>query len=91
MRAMGRPATSAEDGWDAPAQQPTRETPGSVQDFEARRCHVRGSRFPAFGFGPPLTRKDQVVWACLAHRIEVQHTLTQEPMHGAAPGLKRLL
>ena len=91
MRTTGRLATAAEDGWDAPAAQPGRETPEGVQDFEARRCHVCGCRFPAFGFGPPLTRKDQTVWACLAHRTEVQHTLTQKPVHGAEPGPKRLL
>ena len=91
MNATKRPTIAAEDGWDAPASQPARETPEGVQDFEARRCHVCGCRFLAFGFGPPMTGKDQTVWACLAHRIEVQHTLTQKPVHGAEPGLKRLL
>ena len=91
MRATGRPATAAEDGWDAPAAQPGRETPEGVQDFEARRCHVCDCRFPAFGFGPPMTRKDQIVWACLAHRTEVERTLTQRPVHSAAPGPRRLL
>ena len=91
MRTTGRPATAVEDGWDAPAAQPGRETPEGVQDFEARRCHVCDRRFPAFGFGPPLTRKDQTVWACLAHRTEVERTLTQKPVHSAEPGPKRLL
>ena len=91
MRAMGWPATATEDGWAAPAPQPGRETPEGVQGFEARRCHVCGCRFPAFGFGPPLTRKDQTVWACLAHRTEVERALTQKPVHSAEPGPKRLL
>lgn len=83
MRAMERPAASAEDGWNAPAPQPDRVTPGGVQEAEARRCCVCGCRFPAFGFGPPLTRMDQAVWACLAHRTEVDRTLTQKPVHSA--------
>jgi len=91
MSAIGWPATAAEDGWDAPAPQPGRETPESVQDFEARRCHVCGCRFPSFGFGPPMTRKDQAVWACLAHRAELERALTQKTVHGVALGPKRLL
>ena len=82
---------AADDGWPAPAPPRDREPPEGVQDFEARRCHVCGCRFPAFGFGPPLTRKDQAVWACFAHRAEVQHTLAPKPVHGAEPKPKRLL
>ena len=91
MSATGRPATAAENGWDAPAPQPGRETPECVHEFEARRCHVCGCRFPSLGFGPPLTRKDQTVWACLAHRAELERILTQKPMHDAEPGPTRLL
>lgn len=48
-------------------------------------------RFPSFGFGPPMTRKDQAVWACLAHRAELERALTQKTVHGVALGPKRLL
>ena len=90
MRTGGRPGV-ADDGWQAPAPQQDRETPEGVQDFEARRCHICGCRFPAFGFGPSLTRKDQTVWACFAHRAAAQHTLAPKPVHGTEPGPKRLL
>ena len=64
--------------------------PENVQEFGARRCHVCDCRFPSFGFGPPMTRKNQSLWACLAHRAEVERVLTHKPVHGADPGSRRL-
>jgi hypothetical protein len=43
---------------------------GLMREYEARRCYVCQGRYPSFGFGPPLTRG--TVWACTAHRAEVQ-------------------
>jgi hypothetical protein len=41
----------------------------------ARRCHVCGAPFPAFGFGPPLTREGEYFWACGEHRATVERML----------------
>ena len=71
---------AAEEGWHAPAPPQDREPPEGVQDFEARRCQVCGCRFTAFGFGPPMTRKDQALWACLVHQAEVKRLLTPRPV-----------
>ncbi|SPE35600.1 hypothetical protein SBBP1_870002 [Burkholderiales bacterium] len=49
---------------------------GSVQEHDARRCHICGAKFPPFGFGPPLTRPGITLWACGAHRVEIERRLT---------------
>lgn len=41
----------------------------SLAEINARRCAVCGCPAPAFGFGPPLVAVE--VWACRAHRAEV--------------------
>lgn len=46
-----------------------------VADYETRRCAVCGCRNPPFGFGPPLSRQG-TIWACGAHRDEVNRQLT---------------
>ena len=46
--------------------------PGSLAEYEARRCAVCGGRYPAFGFGRPLTADGGVAWACDTHRHEVE-------------------
>jgi len=50
--------------------------PGSVQEHDARRCHICGAKFPPFGFGPPLTRTGTTFWACGAHRLDIERQLT---------------
>jgi hypothetical protein len=49
---------------------------GSVQEHDARRCHICGAKFPPFGFGPPLTRTGITFWACGAHRLDIERQLT---------------
>jgi hypothetical protein len=44
-----------------------------LRDYEARRCCVCDCQHPSFGFGPPMTR--EIVWACGAHRGEVEAKL----------------
>lgn len=41
----------------------------SLAEINARRCAVCGCQGPAFGFGPPLVPTQ--IWACRAHRMEV--------------------
>ncbi len=50
--------------------------PRSVQEHDARRCHICGAKFPPFGFGPPLTRPGIILWTCSAHRVEIERRLT---------------
>jgi hypothetical protein len=45
--------------------------PGSVEEYESRRCAVCGVRYPCFGFGPPLTKPGITLWACRDHRHEL--------------------
>ena len=65
--------------WDdaEPAAEPA-AAPASevIREYEARRCHVCQCRYPPFGFGPPLiARSEETVWACAAHRAEVDRML----------------
>jgi hypothetical protein len=62
-------AEPTDDGGPAPRNP-------SLDEYEARRCHVCGARYPSFGFGPPLTRMGVVIWACSAHRDEVNRRLS---------------
>jgi hypothetical protein len=39
----------------------------ALDDYEARRCAICGAKYPAFGFGSPLTRPGVVLRACGAH------------------------
>jgi len=59
--------------------------------YEARRCHVCGVRHPAFGFGPPLTRRGQELWACVAHRDEVHRLLRGEQRGSTQPDRQKFL
>ena len=47
------------------------DPPPALREYEARRCHICGRAYPSFGFGPPLRKADQVLWACGEHRAEV--------------------
>jgi hypothetical protein len=52
--------------------------PGSIEEYELRRCAICGSKYPGFGFGPPLTRPGPMLWACLEHRMELARQLRPE-------------
>jgi hypothetical protein len=56
--------------------QPSQRTP-ALDEYDARRCAICDTRYPPFGFGPPLTKKDAVLWACAAHRAELDRRLTE--------------
>ena len=62
------------DGPPAPAK----SAPGSVEEYERRRCVVCGVKYPPFGFGPPLTRPGIMLWACGDHREELDRQLRPE-------------
>ena len=47
-----------------------------LDEYEARRCAVCGAKYPPFGFGSPITRPGVVLWACGAHRAELDHRLS---------------
>ena len=57
---------------------PTNAAPGSVEEYERRRCAVCGAKYPPFGFGPPLTRPGIMLWACGEHRKELDRQLRPE-------------
>jgi hypothetical protein len=69
------------DGEQGPAGRSNSErrdtsVPGSVLERDARRCFICGARFAPFGFGPPLTRPGITLWACSAHRVQLDRHLT---------------
>ena len=47
-----------------------------LDEYKARRCAICGAKYPPFGFGSPLTRPWVVLWACGAHRAELDHLLS---------------
>lgn len=61
-----------------------------LRDYESRRCHICGTRFPPFGFGPPLTRPGQSLWACGRHRGEVEQ-IARGPVASRQDSEPRLL
>lgn len=74
------PAPEPDGRWEGygkspEAAQPTRSENPAIQEYEARRCQLCQCRHPSFGFGPPLTRPGQLVWACGAHQTAVARTL----------------
>ena len=60
---------------DFPGQPPERNP--ILDEYDARRCAICGVRFPPFGFGPPLTKRDVVLWACGTHYTELNRRLTE--------------
>ena len=60
---------------------PTSSAPGSVEEYERRRCVICGAKYPSFGFGPPLTRPGIMLWACGDHRKELDRQLRPENQH----------
>jgi hypothetical protein len=76
----------ASPGLDQPAG-----AAGTLKEYETRRCHLCGCRHPSFGFGPPLVPAGRTLWACLAHRHEVDLMLTRENSSTAEDRQLRLL
>jgi len=66
------------------AQDAARPVPGTIADYERRRCAICGACYPAFGFGPPLTRPGAELWACGPDRHELVARLAR-PTPGPAP------
>jgi len=64
-----------ETGYATPGDAAAPPSP-AMAEYEARRCAVCNGRYPSFGFGPPLSRKGATLWACFAHRGEVDRQLT---------------
>jgi hypothetical protein len=58
--------------------------PGTVAEYERRRCAICGARYPGFGFGPPMTRRGTILWACGPHRHELEARLAG-PTPDASP------
>jgi hypothetical protein len=58
---------------DSSASDSGAEVPPSkaMREYETRRCHVCQGRCPPFGFGPPLTRPDQTIWACVTQWADI--------------------
>jgi hypothetical protein len=78
MQLMWRIAMDADADIDRTASAPTSGTPqsGMMREYEARRCHVCQRRYPPFGFGTPLTKPAHTIWACFAHRGQVEGLLS---------------
>ena len=77
---LNAPAVRVEDeGWDQ-ERTPTPSQNPAIRACEARRCHVCQAKYPAFGFGPPLTRPGRELWACGPHRDEVERALRCQPV-----------
>lgn len=72
---------------------PAAETPQSelMREYDSRRCHICRCRHPSFGFGPPLTKPGHTLWACLAHRAEVNLLFTSHIAIPVAPDEPKLL
>lgn len=66
------------------AQDAARLVPWTIADYERRRCAIFGARYPAFGFGPPLTRPGAELWACGPDRHELAARLAR-PTPAPAP------
>ncbi len=65
----------------------------AAREYEARRCHVCRSRYPPFGFGPPLVQTSHTLWARMTHRDEVNRLLngtTPPPIEEKQPSLFHL-
>jgi len=77
MQLNARLQSDIDDCLSAPAVGNRRQHPVS-HDYEARRCHCCGALYPAFGFGPPLTRPGDELWVCGRHRGEIEQMLTEE-------------
>ena len=62
---------SPEDRRDEPAAPAAAPLSPWLRECEARRCHMCGCKHPCFGFGTPGSTNGKTLWACMAHRHEV--------------------
>ena len=74
MQLTAKPAPA--DPWADNEFQARESQSATMREYEARRCHICQCKYPSFGFGPPLTRPGLVLWACGAHREQVDRSLT---------------
>jgi hypothetical protein len=65
--------------------------PGTIAEYEQRRCAICGAGYPGFGFGPPLTRPGTVLWTCGPHREELEAQLAKPAPHAAPEAPQRSL
>ena len=72
---MAAPGLSSAQPSPLEAGEEPRTKTAMVLEYEARRCHICRCPQPAFGFGPPLTRPGQELWACGLHRATVEAML----------------
>jgi hypothetical protein len=70
-------AQDADTDWTTPHSGTEVPSSKTMREYETRRCHVCQGRYPPFGFGPPLTRPGQTIWACVTHRADIDRMLTQ--------------
>jgi hypothetical protein len=77
MQLKRHTTTKANTDINRTASAPAPETPQStvMREYEARRRHICRCRYPSFGFGAPLTQPGHTIWACFAHRSEVEGPL----------------
>jgi hypothetical protein len=75
LKPAPRQGGDGDGGWGSTAtagSAPDAAAPGRLAEYQARRCAVCGGRYPSFGFGPPLTLNGGTLWACAAHRLEIE-------------------
>ena len=65
--------------------------PGTIAEYEQRRCAICGARYPGFGFGPPLTRPGIVLWACGPHREELAARFAKPTLDASPENRQRSL
>jgi hypothetical protein len=56
----------------------------ALDEYESRRCAICGGKYPSFGYGPPLTSRGAMLWACSAHRKDVDKRLSTRNIEGPA-------
>ena len=74
-----QPAPKPEAPWDArqpETAQPEPQRDAVAQAYNTRFCDVCQRKYPPFGFGPPLTRPGQTIWACQPHQEDVYGALS---------------
>ena len=90
-----KPAPRPDGFWDDLDRQAAEARPEppqhpAIKEYEARRCHICQCKYPAFGFGPPLTRPGVTLWACGAHHPVLDDQLrggTVKPAQNKQPSL----
>jgi len=80
MQLTARSASIPESSWDEPAPQADNTQSEMMREYVSRRCHICQGRDPPFGFAPSLARHGRRVWACSAHRAEVDRVLGRGPV-----------